>query len=184
MTYTGGFQDRGGPILTTMSILGSRRRAWQAASVPASVAWPVANDAYLIPFELSGPDTFNEMFFIAGTTPGTANFDLGVYRENFTRIASLGATAAVNTTDALLPAGGGAFSTPITLPPGRYYMAMSAAAITITCRAAVPTNEFCRAIGMQKMAAAHPLPATITPASMGTTAFIPTLGLSWITNIL
>lgn len=185
MTYTAGFADsRHGPILTTMSIIGQRARAFHGAAGLASTAWPVANSAYLLPFAVAVPVTVAEMFFITGTTPGTANFDLGIYREDFTRIASLGATACVNTTNVPMPSGGGAFAAPITLPRGRYYMAMSAAATTVTVMAAAYANGFCRAVGMQSMATAQPLPATVTPASMSTTNFIPYVAMATITNIL
>ncbi len=185
MTYEGSFADaERGPVWATPGLIGARSRGFQIGAVPASVAWPIANTAYVIPFAVSTPVTFAEMFFFTGTTPGTANFDLGIYRDDFTRIANIGATACVNTTDAVMPAGGGAFATPVTLTRGRYYMAMSAAAITITVRAAVYGNDFCRAFGMFQMATAQPLPATFTPASMGTTAFIPTIGMTTITNIL
>lgn len=165
------------PAWTSATIHGGKTRAFHVAAVPLSVAWPVNNDAYLIPFYVSVPTTFVEMFFFSGTTPGTANFDLGIYRDDFTRIVSLGATAAVNTTDAIQPVGGGNIAD-TTLPRGRYYMAMSAAATSITARAAANSNDFLRALGMKKMATAHPLPATVTPASMGTTAFMPQLGMT------
>jgi hypothetical protein len=186
MVYTAGFRDAArGPSWWTGSILGPKIRAFHAAVSPASTAWPVANTAFIYPFLVPTPVTFAEMFWVSGTGPGTANIDLGIYRDDFTLISSIGATASVNTTDAVLPAGGKAFTVgTVTLPRGRYYMGMSAAATSITVRAAVNTNDFCRALGMFKMATAHPLPATFTPASMGTTAFIPTIGATTITNIL
>jgi hypothetical protein len=185
MTYQGSFANATiGPSWWTGSILGTKIRSYAAALSPVSTAWPVANTAFVIPFVVSTPVTFAEMFFVSGTGPGTANFDLGIYGDDFKLIRSIGATASVNTTDAILPAGGGAFTTPVTLTRGRYYMAMSAAAITITVRAAVNANGFPRALGMFQMATAQPLPTTFTPASMGTTAFIPTIGATTITNIL
>lgn len=182
--YTPPTQDiRRGPVWTTTGTLfGSRFRTFHGAVAPASTAWPVANTAFAIPFEISTPLPIAEIFFMAGTSPGTANYDLGIYNDAFQLIKSLGATAAVNTTDAILPVGGGTFA--LTLPRGRYFVAMSAAAITVTVRAAVNGNDFMRALGMFKMATAHPLPATFTPASMGTTAFMPTIGLATVTNIL
>ncbi len=169
--------------ITSGALMGPRIRTFSATVFPNSAAWPAANDAYLIPFEIGFPVYVKEIFFISGTTPGTANFDLGIYDDKFARIVSLGATAATNTTDALQPAGGGDIAD-VALAAGRYYMAMSAAATTITARAAVNANGFLRALGMFKMAAAHPLPATITAASMGTTAFMPTIGISTVTNLL
>jgi hypothetical protein len=171
-----------GPSWTTTTMLGARMRLFGSASIPVSAAWPVANTAILVPFTVTTPVTFAEIFFQAGTSPGTANFDLGVYRDDFTRIASLGATASVNTTDAILPVGGGAFAAPVTLGRGRYYIAMSAAAISITVRSNTPGNSLTRAFGCISMATAHPLPATVTPAQASTV--IPVIGLTTITNIL
>jgi len=174
-----------GPAWSTQTIIGVRGRTFQVAAATASTAWPVANTAFALPFLVSAPITFAEMFWFSGTTPGTANIDLGIYREDFTLLDSIGATAAVNTTDIIQPVGGKALSKgPLTLTRGRYYMAMSAAAVTITTRAQVQANGWVRALGMQKMATAHPLPATFIPASMGTTAFIPWIGMTTITNLL
>lgn len=171
-----------GPSWTTTSILGARMRAFGNPSVPTSTAWPTANTAILVPFTVGYPVTFPEIFFQAGTTPGTTNYDLGIYRDDFTLIAALGATAAVSTTDAILPVGGGAFASPVTLQPGRYYVAMSSASGSLTVRAISAGNSIPRALGCLSMATAHPLPATVTPAQA--TAIIPSLGLTTITNIL
>ena len=176
--------SRHGGVIGTASEWGARIRAFQAAVTPVSAAWPLANNAYAIPFLISNPVTIAEMFFEAGTTPGTTNCDLGIYRDDFTLIASKGAFATTSVTDSIQPVGGGAFATPVTLVRGRYYMAMSAAAITTTVRAGVYGSGFLRALGMFKMAAAHPLPATFVPASMGTDTFIPSIGCAIITNIL
>lgn len=171
-----------GPSLTTISMIGLKNRQFGNPATPASVAWPTANTAILVPFTIAFPTTFPEIFFQAGTGPGTGNFDLGLYREDFTRIASLGALASTNTTDAIFPVGGGAFAAPVTLMRGRYYIAMSAAAIATTVRGITTTNGVARAFGCISMAAAHPLPATITPAQA--VALIPTIGITTITNIL
>jgi len=184
MSLVAGIADAArGPVWSTPVIVSARLRSFHVPVAPASAAWPQANLAILIPFLVSTPVTFAEIFFTAGTLPGTTTYDLGIYRDDFTRIISLGSTAAVSTTDAILPVGGGALSTPTTLSRGRYYLAMSSAAITLTCRAAVNGNGMVRALGMQQMAVAHPLPATITPATMGFN-YIPTVGLTTVTNIL
>lgn len=171
------------PIWTTGTILGAKFRTFApTAAVPASAAWPTANKAILIPFYVAAPTTFQELFFVAGTSPGTTAYDLGVYSENFDRIVSLGATSAVNTTDTILPSGGGPFN-PTTLGRGRYYLAMSSAATTLTTRANTYGNGILRAIGCKQMAAAHPLPATITPAAH-VDNYIPLMGLSTVYNVL
>lgn len=171
-----------GPSWTTLSMIGSKMRTFGNGAIPASTAWPTANTAILVPFTVQTPVTFPEVFFQAGTTPGTTNYDLGIYRDDFTLIRALGATAAVSTTDAVLPVGGGAFAAPVTLARGRYYLAMSSAATTLTVRGISPGNSITRAAGCLSMTAAHPLPATITPAQA--VALIPNIGLTTITNIL
>lgn len=167
-------------ILTTTTILnGTRERMYGQSAIPLSAAWPANNQAYLIPFLLAGPVTITRLFFVSGTTPGTTNVDLGIYTEGFSLITSLGAKATVNTTDEMNPsAANGTLTTPVTLPRGRYYVAMSAASTGTTVRSLTATTaQAPRGLGMQTMATAHPLPSTVTPASMGTTAFIPTLGM-------
>lgn len=185
MSLTGGYSD--GAHLTvwnTWTILGHRLGRGGGGGSAASTAWTANNQAFAIPFTVAGPVTVLRLFFQAGTSPGTANYDLGIYNDAFKLIASLGATAAVNTTDAILPSGGGVLTAPTTLPRGRYYLAMSAAATTITVRGLAPTNQIPRMLGVQTMATAHPLPATFVPASMGTTTFIPTLGMMTTDTIL
>lgn len=183
MTLTPGLSPSSVFFRTADTAHGVKFRTFHVGATPTSTAWPAANEAYLVPFYVAVPERIVEMFFTAGSGPGTTNFDLGIYRDDFTRIVSLGATAAVNTTDAILPVGGGDIPD-VTLTSGRYYMAMSSAAITLTVRASTQGNGFMRAIGMKKMAAAHPLPATITPASMGATAFMPIICMTTLTNIL
>jgi len=183
MTYTAGVQDGSNATTwTSYTSNGALLKALGNNASPTSTAWPANNDAYAIPFRLSVPVTFVGCFFIAGTTPGTTNYDLGIYRDDFTLVTSLGATAAVSTTGAVLPVGGGTFTTPVTLGRGRYFLAMSSAATTLTAAAIAPANQALRALGMFKMATAHPLPSTFVPASMGTTAFMPVMGLTTTAN--
>ena len=185
MSYEPGFADAAhGSLWHTGVCLGPRFNAMSPGTSGASVAWPANNDAYVIPFQVATSVTFTRMFFMAGTSPGTANFDLGIYRDDFTLVASLGATAAVNTTSGIQPLGGGAFTTAPTLTRGRYYLAMSAAATTITVRAGANANQVQRAIGMFKMASAHPLPNPFVPASMGATTLVPLLGAMTISSVV
>lgn|SRR4051812_37549963 len=180
MSLTGGFSEstRYGPVFTTPSIIGAKARQVGTGVGPVSTAWPTNGQAFLLPFAVAGPVTIRELFFKAGTTPGTSNYDVGIYDETFRLLASLGATAAVNTTDAILPVGGGALAAPLGLQRGRYYLGMSAAATTLTVQAFVWSNQTARAFGLQQMASGHPLPTTFTPASYGTTTFVPLIGMT------
>lgn len=187
MTYLGGILDSGhAQLLTSGSALGLQARATGGTTTNAvTTAWPANNDAYVVPFQLAFPVTFTGMFWVSGTSPGTANIDLGVYSDTFVRLASLGATAAVNTTDIIQPAGAGAFASPLVLARGRYYMAMSAAATTITTRSQASfLNQSVRALGVFKMATAHPLPDPFVPASVGALVSIPVFGLVTATGVV
>lgn len=185
MTYTAGGRNThyAGPALSTTTALFLKARLIFTAQTSASTAWPTAGTAYLIPMELPQPYAFTEAFWISGTSPGTANVDVGVYDENFSLITSIGATASVNSTGALQPAGGKALSPVATLGRGRYYLAMSAAATTITTHSYTYTAALLRAMGVLQMASAHPLPATVTPAAMSATS-VPLFGVASVTNLL
>lgn len=182
--YTPGTKDASHGSQFTSYMALARYRTTYTPAAPVSTAWPTANRAFLIPFVVAYPLRVQEMWWQAGTTPGTATVDLGIYDDTFTRLRSTGPTAAVNTTDILQPVNGGAI-TPITLNRGRYYMAMLAAATTITVRAVAPANQAARFMGIQiSDIGSGTLPATITPASLGTVAFIPEFGLTTITQVL
>lgn len=184
MTYSAGVRDSRGPTLTSTMVTGPRLRAFASGTAPTSQLWPVANQAYAISFELAVPMPISEAWTYIGATGVVTTIDLGIYNDQFQRIASLGSTATTAGNNVISPAGGGVFATPFTLVRGRYYMAMSCAVNTLTVYANVQANHIVRALGMQTMATAHPLPPTFVPASMGTTAFIPTMGFSSTTNIL
>lgn len=180
MTLQAGISDAAahGSAFTSYAAMNPQFAITQTSGNPTSTAWPANNDAYAVPFLVASPVSFSGAFFGSGTSPGTTNFDIGIYRDDWTRITSLGATACVNNSQAMEPAAGGAaFASVVTLPRGRYYMAMSSAATTLTVRGFAPVNQGCRILGMFKMASAHPLPDPFVPASMGTTAFIPVFGL-------
>lgn len=180
MTFTAGILDGGtGTVWSTLTVFQGRIRAMAAAASTASAAWPNNNDAYLIPFQVAVPTTFIGGYYVAGTSPGTGNFDVGIYGDDFARIVSTGAVASVNTTDLIQ---GAAFTTPVTLQRGRYFMAVSAAATTVTGRGLAPANQTARALGVVKMATAYPLPTTVTPASMGTATFVPVILLTTLAS--
>lgn len=178
MTVTAGVRDASHTFAwTTATIMGARLRSGATVAIPLSTAWPAANTAVLIPFLVSMPVTFEGMYIVTGTSPAVTTIDLGIYRENFTRITSIGSTATTTVTDQVMPVGGKLFPTLVTLTRGRYYMAASAALTTFTTRAAINGNQIMRALGMFKMATAHPLPSTFVPVSMASTAFMPLIGM-------
>ena len=185
MTYTAGPLDGAhAQLWSTATFLGLRYRSFTSAAAPASTAWPANNDAVAVPFLVSTPVTFVRAYFISGSTPGTTNYDLGIYNDTFGLIRSIGATACVNSSTAVQPVGGAAFTTPVTLTRGRYFMAMSAAATSMTVRAQANAVQIYRAFGLFKMASAHPLPTTFVPAAMATSGFMPSMGLLTAASII
>lgn len=112
-----------------------------------------ANDAYFYPFTLSEPFTVVKAGWINGATVN-GNVDIGVYSENGTKIWSSGSTAQSGTS-----AGQAVTPTAFTLPPGKYYMAISSDSATATFLA-MSGGEVARAMGIL-IQSVFPLPSTM-----------------------
>lgn len=135
------------------------------------VAWPAANRAIFVPFRINAPITVYYMWTINAFT-ANGNVDVGIYAPDGTRIDSTGAVASA-----------GFYSMQRftmnnkVLGPGQYYMAMSRSSGTNTSFAFTPSQiPQLRILGALQMAAAHPLPAAATFATM-TSAHLPTIGI-------
>jgi hypothetical protein len=119
--------------------------------------WPTANLAILIPLALPFAYTVRRAFWVnAGAVAG--NVDCGIYDANFSRVASTGAVAqaGLNTVQ---------YGTLVTtLQPGSYYLALTLSANTGGFFGSTSMGPVgMGAAGCVQMAAANPLPATITP---------------------
>lgn len=138
-----------------------------------SQTWPVANLALFYPFSVSKPCTAVKLWIINGAV-ASGNLDLGIYRDDGTRLVSSGTTAQSGTTG-IQPVD----TTDLGLVPGvQYYMGCSMDGVTATTRAHnIATPGKYAAMGMAQMAAAFPLPATATFAAMAQ-AQLPWFGLS------
>jgi len=75
-----------------------------------------AGAIFIVGIVLLVPTTITAMECRMGTATG--NIDMGIYDANFNLLVSKGATAAVATSVNTLT-----FASPITLPPGRYWLA-------------------------------------------------------------
>lgn len=139
-----------------------------------SLAYPGANRAILVPFTvLAGPITVVKLFALNGAT-ASGNIDVGLYDSAFTRIVSAGSTAQAGTNamqefdiaDTVLGA-------------GRFYLAVAMDNTTGTLfRSTFASGSRMMFTGCAQMAAAFPLPATITPASVSVSNYIPIVGLT------
>lgn len=143
---------------------------------PASATWPSANLAIASPIYIDSYGTVVKLFAANGAT-ASGNADIGLYDEGFNRIVSSGAvaqsgTAAIQSFDV----------TDVAVRPGRYYLAYSMSAATGTLIRVSPGTGYLRALGIVQMAAAHALPATITPAAIAS-SYAPLLGLTFRTTI-
>lgn len=135
----------------------------RASGTGISSAVLVANQAILMPFVLNRQMTAYKL----GISNGTAvagNVDIGIYNSAFARQVSIGSTAAAGTNVVQ------EFNIADTLlAPGLYYLAVAAntgAGMNFNTYgiAGPASTNVAKGLGIVQMAAAFPLPATITPA--------------------
>lgn len=142
-------------------------------SAQGSVAWGTANLGIWVPFRIPTGNVFSSAraWLLNGTT-ANGNVDIGIYDESFARLASTGAVAQ---------SGVGALqdlaALSASLAPGRYYLAISLSSATGTVFSTSVAAAYGAAAGCFQQAAAHPLPATATPALYAQT-FVPVFGIS------
>lgn len=135
-----------------------------------SAAYPGANRAIYIPFRLMNPIRVTQLWQYNGFT-ASGNFDLGIYDAVGTKLVSLGSTAQSGTSQLQIVALG----TPVRLGVGLFYMAVAFDGTTGTLLRTSLSILFCKIVGMAQQAAAFPLPATATFATI-TSAYIPVIG--------
>jgi hypothetical protein len=138
-------------------------------------AWPAANRALLVPFEIASPRVVTEIVWYNGSGI-SGNVDAGIYTTAGGRIVSTGSTAqsgstaqqVVDITDTLLL-------------PGVYYMAlaMDNGTGTIVRWQNYGTQQLI-ASGMQQAATAFPLPDPVTLANPATN-YVPCMALGFQT---
>lgn len=153
---------------------------WNAgvgAAFVATSVWPAANRAIIWPFLLNDWFTFSEAGWENGATV-SGHVDIGVYDKNLAKIVTNGGA---------VQAGTSAFQsvamTATTLAPDYYWLAMVMDNVTSTLRAAPPGATLSRLMGLQQMASAYPLPATITLANPAS-ALLPFAVLGGLGSVL
>lgn len=140
--------------------------------VPTSTAWPLANLALFVPFEIYRWWTLQNFLAVNGATV-SGNVDVGVYDDDGERLVSMGSTAQSGTSAEQL------FNLadyPLSPTTPNCYLAMSMDNTTGTVQAWTPTAPFAACLGVLEMTSAFPLPPTATFA-LSTRAFIPELTL-------
>jgi hypothetical protein len=145
---------------------GGRERTAQSGATPASVTWPAANEAIYVPFVIPETATFGRGYVYNGAT-AAGNWDIGIYDEAGNRLASSGAVAMAGTNAIQVIA----FTAPVTLAPGRYYMALSNSLATATVFAAAASLTFIHHGPYLQATGANPLPNPATFATWASTIF-------------
>jgi len=137
-----------------------------------SAAWPAANRAIFVPFEVPIPLVATRMIWRNGSAV-SGNVDAGIYDLAGNRLASIGSTAqsgtstqqSVDLTDTLLR-------------PGVYLMALALDNTTGTiARWGNPGVQMLEAAGVRQMASAFPLPDPVTLAAPSS-AYVPFMAVA------
>lgn len=148
-----------------------------AAGSFSSGAWPAANRAIYIPFQVQVPLTIVKIGIFNGTT-ASGNLDAGVVDEQQNRIVSMGSTAQSGT-NAIQPLD----ITDTLIEPGGYYMTLAMDGTTGTVLKWAPAVALCSAAGVLSQSLGSvtiPDPVTFAAAQ---DAFIPGMFLTCRTVI-
>lgn len=144
----------------------------QTTTTPDQGTESSANLATYVPMKFDYPVVATQFFLYTGSV-SVANFDIGLYDENFNRLVNCGSTALqgsvgmqyVNITDYLIV-------------PGRYYMAFVCASAVNIGREHMGNIINSGLLGvLQESGAGVPLPATGTPG-VATSVFVPNVGFT------
>lgn len=133
----------------------------------ASSAWGTANLALFMPFLLPTQETLYQLGWLNGATV-SGNVDAGIYDRDFAKVVTTGSTAQSGTSVGQL-----VDIADTVLPPGLYYAAIAADNVIATLQQFTVLAALMRACGMGQMAAAFPLPATLTWAAPNSLQKVP-----------
>jgi len=145
----------------------------------ASVAWSTANKAIYFPLRLSKPFPVRLLWWANGAAV-SGNVDVGVFGADLsTKIVSTGAVAqaGVSTVQSAAPS-----PAPFWLPPGQYYLGLSASSTTATFQMPSATIAQLIQLGVGEQLTAHPLPATATAVRVSAVK-LPLCGLASVSTI-
>lgn len=167
-------------FINSFSAFGQARYGGVGTAPPgvlASATFVSANRALYLPLWLPFAYPVRRIFWCNGAT-ANGNTDAGIYNESQQLIYSTGATAQAGTNAPQYTT----LSPELLLQPGFYWLAISHSNTTGTFfRSQQPGALGARAASMYEQAAAHPLPATMTPAAV-TGAYVPLMGITRTTS--
>ena len=124
-----------------------------------TAVWLTANLAVLMPFIVETPCTVTQFWWYNGTAV-SGNVDIGLFSWAGSRLVSAGATVQAGTSTIQV-----VNTTDTAIGPGDYYLGMVMDNITGNVFRSQPTNHVLMSCGVQQMATAYPLPATVTFAN-------------------
>lgn len=137
----------------------------------ASAAWPLANQANLVPLALS-TDYMIRAVFVANGGVVAGNFDVGVYDTNLSRVFSSGAVAQAGVSVVQI-----VNVRPFLLRAGDYYLGLSFSVNTAQVqRSLLSAAIMGQVVGLGGYTAAHPLPVRLVFGPV-TTTYLPHFGL-------
>ncbi len=158
---TQGLWGCGGDVRNIAGAVGPNNQTW------------VANLAVYCPFAIGFEYTVQRVWWINGSTITTTNVDCGIYTMDGVRLYSTGSTTQTGASATQFVTLG----TPLTIGPGRYYMAWTCDNTTARAFAMAPTVAAARQAGLLQQATALPLPANATFAAMSN-ALMPVCGIT------
>lgn len=125
-----------------------------------------------IPFLIPATVTVYRLWWLSfGTAAG--NYDMGLYTETGTRLASIGSTASTTSGQAVIYAN----IPDTTIARGVYYVALALSSSGQSVMRWSLANGMQRAFGIYVQSAAPPLPATATFSTNNTTTALPMVGM-------
>ena len=179
----GAFPDLFGPIDHPIHITSFGPQATAGVfsfnSAPATNSPLVASTGIFVPFRIAYPFLCLNLWCQNGAAVA-GTFDIGIYSRSVEKLVSAGSTTQAGTSAPQKVTLG----TPLLLPPGTYYMAMSVSTVT-TCKyfIALPTLLASLQLGGLAQAATQtPLAQTPTLVSLAN-SWIPLFGLGGRTLI-
>jgi hypothetical protein len=153
------YPSRGFPVISTSSPEAMGDLINPANALGLSTAWPVANKAIFVPFELYETATFVKIGWVNGGAV-SGHVDAGIYSLAGARLVSTGSTLQAGTKSLQT------VTISVTLGPGNYYMALAMDGTTGTnFRWGNSLAIYNQMAGIQEMATAFVLPSTATFAN-------------------
>lgn len=147
-----------------------------ASSAGTNTGW-VSGLAVYVPFVLPLYATVYEWFLSNGTLTTAHNWDFGIYNLDFTKVQSLGSTAAPTTASAIIST---TTWTDLVLAPGQYYMAFANDSTRNITTSADAVGLYQAAGIVEQTGVSSTLPSPMVPVAY-TRQFLPHFGMNLYT---